>query len=104
MVTYRPGSKNIKVDTLSRQHEFALSPPTNEPILLSTLILAPVQWDLMTEIADAQSSESPPPDCPPNCNYVPVALRRRVTQWVHNSPSSDHPGITTTMQLVSNRF
>ncbi|KAK3526691.1 hypothetical protein QTP70_031878, partial [Hemibagrus guttatus] len=61
MVTYRPGSKNGKADTLSQRFETASDP---EPILPAAAILAPVM------------------------------------QWVHEAPSSGHPGIRRSTQLV----
>jgi hypothetical protein len=42
-ITYRPGSKNGKADALSRQFDNSPVPPTSEPILPSSLIVAPVQ-------------------------------------------------------------
>ncbi len=60
-VTYRPGSKNGKADALSRLYDS--SPPqkdSNEPIISSTLIVAPVQWDILTEIrGSGQRSTTP---------------------------------------------
>ncbi|XDV24073.1 hypothetical protein PO909_028351 [Leuciscus waleckii] len=73
-VTYRPDSKNGKADALSRQFYSASVSSTSEPILPKTLILAPVQWDIMTEIAVAQSQEQTPSDCPPDRTYVPQCL------------------------------
>lgn len=58
----------------------------------------------MTEITDAHHSEPPPPNCPPDCTYVPAALCKRVIQWVHNCLSPGHPGIAATTQLTNNRF
>ncbi len=104
-VTYRPGSKNGKADALSRLYDS--SPPqkdSNEPILSSTLIVAPVQWDILTEITEAQANDPPPHDCPNNRTYVPANLRQRVLHLVHDAPSSGHPGITASLQLVSDRF
>ncbi|KAI2646625.1 Transposon Tf2-6 polyprotein [Labeo rohita] len=103
-VTYRPGSKNTKADALSRQFESSTAPSDPEPIIAPSLILGPIQWDIMTEITEAQDNEPPPPECPPERTYVPRALRQRVMQWVHDSPSSGHPGITATIHLVTNRF
>ncbi|KAL0192023.1 hypothetical protein M9458_010319, partial [Cirrhinus mrigala] len=82
----------------------ARCPATGEHIIPSTLILGPVQWDIMTEITESQNTEPPPPECPHDHTYVPLNLRRRVMQWVHNSPSAGHPGITATIQLITNRF
>ncbi|KAL0163503.1 hypothetical protein M9458_039256, partial [Cirrhinus mrigala] len=73
-------------------------------IIPSTLILGPVQWDIMTEITEYQNTDPPPPECPPDRTYVPQALRNRVMQLVHNSPSAGHPGITATAHLISNCF
>lgn len=103
-VTYRPGSKNIKADALSRQHESFHQQQSDEFIISPTLILAPVQWDILTELTEAQMSDPPPPDCPPDKTYVPPPLRKKVTQHVHSSLSFSHPGITATLQLLTNRF
>uniref|UniRef100_A0A4W5QHM8 Gypsy retrotransposon integrase-like protein 1 n=1 Tax=Hucho hucho TaxID=62062 RepID=A0A4W5QHM8_9TELE len=58
----------------------------------------------MTEISAAQREEPSPPECPPDRTYVPLSLRKRVLQWVHNTPNAGHPGITATTHLVTNRF
>ncbi len=49
-VTYRPGTKNIKADALSRQTDQTNYPKIEENIISETLLVAPVQWDIMTEI------------------------------------------------------
>ncbi|KAI2661215.1 Transposon Tf2-9 polyprotein [Labeo rohita] len=103
-ITYRPGSQNTKADALSRIHEpdHALSPP--ESILPPSVIVAPVAWDIMTEIAEGHTQDPPPNDCPENLTYVPLNLRTRVLSEVHSTPSSGHPGIEATIQLLHNRF
>ncbi len=58
----------------------------------------------MTEIADAQNTDPPPAETPPNLTYVPQPLRQRVLSLVHSIPSSGHPAITATLQLLNNRF
>ncbi len=58
----------------------------------------------MTEIVEAQISEPPLPECSPDRTDVPTSLRHHVMQWVHSSPSAGHPGITATIQLLSNWF
>ncbi len=103
-ITYRPGSQNTKADALSRLYESSASNPNPELILPPSIILAPIQWDIMTEIADAQNIEPPPAETPPNLTYVPQPLRQRVLSLVHSNPSSGHPGITATLQLLNNRF
>ncbi|KAI2645331.1 Transposon Tf2-6 polyprotein [Labeo rohita] len=103
-ITYRPGSQNTKADALSRIHEpdHTVSPP--ESILPPSVIVAPVAWDLMTEITEGQTQDPPPNDCPENLTYVPLNLRTRVLTEVHSTPSSGHPGIEATIQLLHNRF
>ncbi|KAL0164214.1 hypothetical protein M9458_039967, partial [Cirrhinus mrigala] len=103
-IKYRPGSQNHKADALSRMHEpdHAPQPPTT--ILPSTVLLAPVTWDVMTEITEAQAQDPPPADCPRDLTYVPLALRPRILSEVHSTPSSGHPGIETTIDLLHNRF
>ncbi len=64
-ITYRPGSQNTKADALSRLYESSATNPSPELILPSTIILAPIQWDIMTEIADAQNTDPPPAETPP---------------------------------------
>ncbi|KAK3557139.1 hypothetical protein QTP70_024735 [Hemibagrus guttatus] len=99
-VTYRPGSKNGKADALSRHFETANDPGKPELILPATAILAPVQWDLMEEIRRAHTDEPPLASCPPDRTFVPQLFRQQVMQWVHEAPSSGHPGIHRSMQLT----
>lgn len=103
-VTYRPGSKNTKADALSRQHDVLGSGNTEESHLPETLIVAPVRWDIMTELEQANSQEPTPPECPPDRVFVPQALREKVMQQVHSGLSSGHPGITATLHLLQNKF
>ncbi|KAK3541980.1 hypothetical protein QTP86_009226 [Hemibagrus guttatus] len=103
-VTYRPGSKNGKADALSRQFESANDPGKPELILPATALLAPVHWDLMEEIRQAHADEPPPASCPPDRTFVPQLFRQQVMQWVHEAPSSGHPGIHRSTQLTRRRF
>ncbi|KAK3572847.1 hypothetical protein QTP86_008258 [Hemibagrus guttatus] len=104
MVTYRPGSKNGKADALSRKFESANEPVLAEPILPATAILAPVRWNLVEEIQRAHAKDTPPADCPPTKIFVPPQFRIQVMQWVHEAPSSGHPGIRRSTQLVRHWF
>ncbi|KAL0186270.1 hypothetical protein M9458_017940, partial [Cirrhinus mrigala] len=103
-VTYRPGSQNTKADALSRIHESGRPAKTPEPVLPTSIIAAPVAWDIITEIAEAQTQDPPPEECPVNLTYVPRNLRSRVLSEVHSVPSSGHPGIEATLHLLKNRF
>lgn len=103
-VTYRPGSKNTKADALSRQTEEMVCSIVNDSILPAKLLIAPVQWDIMTEINNLNLQNPPPPECPANLTYVPESLRERLLTQVHVPPSSGHPGITATAHLLQNQF
>lgn len=103
-VTYRPGSQNVKADALSRQHDPDPTPEDPETILTPDLIVAPVQWDIETEIEQINSRSEIPSAYPPNKVFVPEILRNQVLEHVHSLPSSGHPGITATIQLLRNRF
>ncbi len=73
-VTYRPGTKNIKADALSRQTDQTSYPKTEENIIPETLLVAPVQCNIMTEIAQINRQNPPPRNCPPELSYVPEKL------------------------------
>ncbi|KAK3505869.1 hypothetical protein QTP70_019370 [Hemibagrus guttatus] len=103
-ISYRPGSKNGKADALSRQSEGAGVLGQPELVLLATALLAPVRWDLLGEIRRAHAEEPPPADCPPLRLFVPSQFRPQVMWWVHEAPSSGHPGTHRSAQLVSHRF
>ncbi|KAK3527495.1 hypothetical protein QTP86_023021, partial [Hemibagrus guttatus] len=103
-VSYRPGSKNGKADALSRQSEGAGVLGQPELFLPATALLAPVRWDLLGEIRRVHAEEPPPADCPPCRLFVPSQFRPQVMRWVHEVPSSGHPGTRRSAQLVSRRF
>ncbi|KAL0152827.1 hypothetical protein M9458_051867, partial [Cirrhinus mrigala] len=65
---------------------------------------SPVAWDIMTEISEALTQDPAPANCPDHLTYVPPNLRPRVLSLTHSSPSSGHPGIEATLDLLSNRF
>ncbi len=92
---YCPGSQNTKANALSLLHESDSQSPDQEPIIPSTIILAPVQWDIMTEITEAQVTDPPKAETPRNLTYVPQ---------VPSNPSSGHSGIAATLQLLNNKF
>ncbi|KAL0154077.1 hypothetical protein M9458_050536 [Cirrhinus mrigala] len=78
IVTYRPGSKNTKADALSHQTDSISCPDRTETIIPTTLLLAPVHWDIVTEIEHANQEHSPPSECPQGKLFVPEPLRNRL--------------------------
>lgn len=79
-ITYLPGSKNTKADTHSRQHESSLNCRMRIHYL-PTLILSPVQWDIMTKITNAQNSDPLPLNCSPGKSYVSLFLCSPLCFW-----------------------
>ncbi|KAL0163661.1 hypothetical protein M9458_039414, partial [Cirrhinus mrigala] len=103
-VTYRPGSRNGKADGLSRQYDHSQLDTPPSSIIPPTLIVSPVQWDVMAEVTEAQQLEPAPPECPPERTYVPALLRQRLLSLIHEDSSAGHPGILATQELVGNKF
>ena len=103
-LSYRPGSRNVKPDALSRL--FDPEPVAKEPetILPLTCVVGAVTWQIENEIKQANGEAPPPSGCPENLLFVPVELRPQVIHWAHTSLLSCHPGVRRTMFAISRRF
>ena len=100
----RPGSQNAKTDTLSRMYnteEWSMDPT---PILPDSCLVAPVVWELDTDIERALRTEPTPLQCPAGRLYVPSAVRNRLIYWAHMSLSSGHLGIGRTVHCLSGKY
>ena len=104
VLTYRPGSKNVKHDALSRMFDHLDKEAIPEPVVPENRILAPVQWDIERGVHDALATNPDPGGGPPNRLFVPVRLRPRVLRWAHASKFSGHPGVQRTRDFLSRRF
>ncbi|XDV37360.1 hypothetical protein PO909_006967 [Leuciscus waleckii] len=103
-LSYRPGSKNIKPDSLSRIFDQSERPSTPECILPETLVVSTLRWEVESKVLKALEEVTPPPDCPPNRLFVPEECRSDVIQWGHCSSIACHPGVNRTSFLVKQRF
>uniref|UniRef100_A0AAY5KNP0 Gypsy retrotransposon integrase-like protein 1 n=1 Tax=Esox lucius TaxID=8010 RepID=A0AAY5KNP0_ESOLU len=103
-LTYRPGSKNVGADALSRQHDTEERPVDDAPMLPESCIVALVVWELDADIARAQRDEPSPPTCPEGRTYVPASVRDRLIYWAHTSASSGHPGIGPTVRALAGKY
>ncbi|KAL7869382.1 hypothetical protein AOLI_G00133700 [Acnodon oligacanthus] len=100
-LTYWPGLKNTKADALSSIHEPGYAPVSDETIIPSSCIVAPIRWEIMEKIRQAHETEPPPTECLHDKLCVLCALRNTLMNCVHSTPSSGHPGIQRTLTLIS---
>ncbi|KAL0186755.1 hypothetical protein M9458_018425, partial [Cirrhinus mrigala] len=103
-ISYRPGSKNVKPDSLSRIFDHTDRPSTPESIFPETLIVSTLTWEVETKVKTALEGVTPPVACPPNRLFVPEELRSEVIQWGHCSNVACHPGVNRTIHVVKQRF
>ncbi|KAL0161376.1 hypothetical protein M9458_045101, partial [Cirrhinus mrigala] len=102
-ITYRPSSKNIPANALSRPSSSDL-PAASKPIIPSDLIISSIIWNLDQGIQQATLQEPAPPECPEGKTYVPRSLRFRLLGTAHQSPGSGHPGSKQTLSLLQSRY
>ncbi|KAK7878028.1 hypothetical protein WMY93_031309 [Mugilogobius chulae] len=114
-LTYRPGSRNLKPDALSRQSsleepdilpETILSPVhiVDAPENASSCMVGAVHWEIEKTVREAQRSQPDPGNGPPNCLFVPDSVRSKVLQWGHSSKLTCHPGFNRTLSFLKQRF
>ncbi|KAK3518378.1 hypothetical protein QTP86_003532 [Hemibagrus guttatus] len=102
-LSYRPGSKNIKADALSRLHSPDIATENPEPILAERLFANPIWWSEET-LPEPNTSTEDPPGCPPGLQFVPRSRRTNLIHSTHTSLGTGHPGITGTLSLLRQRF
>lgn len=104
-ISYRPGSRNVKPDALSRQFqrtEDSVEKP--ESILPMSCLVATLTWDIEERVRAATEGQPGPSSCPSNCLFVPPALRSDVLLWAHSSKLFCHPGVQRTRHALLQRF
>ncbi len=103
-ISYRPGSKNIKPDALSRIFDHSDRPSFSEPIVPQKCFVSAVTWEIESKVRTASQGVTPPSGCPPGRLFVPETLRSDVIRWSHCSKVACHPGVSRTMFLIKQRF
>jgi len=89
-LSYRPGSRNIKPDVLSR-----ISTTFNSylaPILPPSCFVTTVTWEIESQVRQAQALQPDPDNGPPNSLFVPASVQSQVLQWAHSTHITSHPG------------
>ncbi len=99
ILSFCPGTKNLKPDALSRVYANSNQEDLITPIITSSKIVSPVQWELENTIRQAQVQEPDPGGGPTNCLFVPKSVRSQVLQWGHSSRLTCHPGTICTLEF-----
>ena len=102
-LSYRPGSKNLKPDALSRQFQSGRPESSPETIIPSSCVVAPVRWGITSIVKQALNND-PGPDVPAGLLFVPRSARSQVLQWGHSSRLAVHPGSSRTLEFLQRRF
>ncbi|KAL0188440.1 hypothetical protein M9458_015539, partial [Cirrhinus mrigala] len=97
-ITYRPSSKNVTADALSRQFSFD-SPSEPEPIIPSNLIVSHIIWNMDQNIQQATLQEPAPPECPEGKIYIPS-----VNPFWAQLTDLQAPGSRRTLSLLQTRY
>ncbi|XP_031679718.1 uncharacterized protein LOC116374078 [Oncorhynchus kisutch] len=76
MLTYHPGSKNIKADALCHIYDSGEAPVQRAPIIPTSRVVGPVVWDVDVDIRQALAREPAARNCPPARIYSPGMLQQ----------------------------
>ncbi|KAK3521562.1 hypothetical protein QTP70_013088 [Hemibagrus guttatus] len=102
-ISYRPGSKNVKADALSRLHSRDETNDEPEPILPKKLFASPITWSEET-LPEPSGPTDTPPGCPRGLQFIPRAQLTELIHSTHTSLGTGHPGIHGTLSLLKQRF
>ncbi|TWW61053.1 hypothetical protein D4764_05G0011430 [Takifugu flavidus] len=105
-LTFRPDSKNIRADALSRQfpEEFPGAPRDPDTIVPPARVIGVISWPIETAVEQAQRDEPDPGNGPQDRMFVPSSVRPQVLEWGHSSCFACHPGVRRTVEFVQRRF
>ncbi|KAL0200166.1 hypothetical protein M9458_003353, partial [Cirrhinus mrigala] len=101
-ISYRPGSRNVRADALSRLSEPEDMSETPSNIIPTHLIVSPIEWTSPPAVATPEPRT--PPGCPPGRQFIPQTQRVDLIHSTHVSLGTGHPGANSTLSLLSERF
>lgn len=70
MLTYRPGSKNVKPDALSRIHQPLEDIPSSDTILQPSCVVEAISWEIEAAVREAQREQPDLGNGPANRLFV----------------------------------
>lgn len=100
-LSYRPGSKNTKANTLSCI--YTEEPKSVESVLSESCFLDAITWGFDQELACTLPFHTHT-ECPPECTYVPPRLGAKLITWAHTSPATGQPGTRRTFELLKDKY
>lgn len=83
IISYRPGSKNMKTDALSCVFLCEETQGEPEMILPASCVVNVVTWEIEQDIL--KTTPWIPTDCPPDRTSVPSQLRKKLITWAHTT-------------------
>ncbi|KAL0166846.1 hypothetical protein M9458_038690, partial [Cirrhinus mrigala] len=82
-ISYRPGTKNVHADALSRLSEPEEMSETPSNIIPAHLIVSPIEWTSPPAVATPEPRALP--GCPPGCQFIPRTQRVDLIHFTHVS-------------------
>uniref|UniRef100_A0A1A7ZBH1 Gypsy retrotransposon integrase-like protein 1 n=1 Tax=Nothobranchius furzeri TaxID=105023 RepID=A0A1A7ZBH1_NOTFU len=103
ILSYRPGTKNVKPDALSRQFS---ADSNSEPatILPPDCVVGSITWEIRDQVLEALKTTPGPVKVPLNTLFVPPSVRHKVIHWGPTAKFSIHPGVSRTVALIRRFF
>ncbi len=99
-LSYRPGSKNIKPDALSRLFASPGREAPPDTISPRSVVVASVSWGVERRVREALWGVEVLRGCPTGLLFVPGLLLPSVLEWSHSSRLVCHPGVQRTLASV----
>ena len=103
-LSYRPGSRNVKPDALSRLHSSPPDAETPDTILPLRTLVAATRLEVVDQVERSLDGKVVLADTPANRMYIPDRVQSAVLKWAHSSSLAYHPGVRRTLALLSRRF
>ena len=103
-LSYRPGSKNVKPDALSRLHLLSQSSDVPTTVLPADMLVTATHLDIESLVERALEGVTAPANSSAGQLYVPEEVQSEVLTWTHSSQLACHPVVHHTLALLGHRF